>query len=115
VSAERVDLWWSTTDLASPVAAERWRDLEAGELARARRLRPHRQRAYVGAHSALRRLLSAYTGTAPARLRLHRAACPWCGRPHGRPAASKTDASRYVVVVLPFVPVTPTTVSCSLG
>ena len=36
-------------------------------------------------------------------------------RPHGSPAASNTDASRYVVVVLPFVPVTPTTVSCSLG
>ena len=33
-------------------------------------------------------------------------------RPHGRPAASNTDASRYVVVVLPLVPVTPTTVSC---
>ena len=31
-------------------------------------------------------------------------------RPHGSPAASNTDASRYVVVVLPFVPVTPTTV-----
>jgi hypothetical protein len=36
-------------------------------------------------------------------------------RPHGIPAASNTAASRYVVVVLPFVPVTPTTVRDSLG
>ena len=30
--------------------------------------------------------------------------------PHGRPAAASTAASRWVIVVLPFVPVTPTTV-----
>ncbi len=36
-------------------------------------------------------------------------------RPHGHPAASKMAASRYVVVVLPFVPVTPTTVRSWLG
>ena len=46
-----------------------------------------------------RRRRPARRGTSPCRA--GRTACP---------AASKTDASRYVVVVLPFVPVTPTTV-----
>ena len=36
-------------------------------------------------------------------------------RPLLRPAASNMAASRKAVVVLPFVPVTPTTASCSLG
>lgn len=40
---------------------------------------------YLHAHIALRRLLSAYTGIAPALLRLRRAPCPHCGGPHGRP------------------------------
>ncbi len=35
--------------------------------------------------------------------------------PHGMPAASKISRSRCVVVVLPFVPVTPTTVSADDG
>ncbi len=35
--------------------------------------------------------------------------------PHGSAAASKMAASRCVVVVLPFVPVTPTIVSRSDG
>lgn len=40
---------------------------------------------YLSAHVALRRLLSAYTGIAPGRLRIGRDACPCCGGPHGRP------------------------------
>ena len=35
--------------------------------------------------------------------------------PHGKPACSKIDASRCVVVVLPVVPVTPTTVMAADG
>ena len=36
-------------------------------------------------------------------------------RPQRTPAASKIDASKYEVVVLPLVPVMPTSVSSSLG
>ena len=44
-------------------------------------------------------------------------ACPTAcrSRPAGEPTASKIAASRATVVVLPFVPVTPTVVSCWLG
>ncbi|MBZ4321016.1 4'-phosphopantetheinyl transferase family protein [Streptomyces huiliensis] len=47
----------------------------------------HRDR-YVAAHLALRRLLGAYLGVAPAAVELVREACPCCGAPHGRPAVA---------------------------
>lgn len=60
--------------------------LDAGERATAAEYRTPRDRvSYVVAHAALRRLLGAYTGTPPERVRLTRAPCPLCGGPHGRP------------------------------
>ncbi len=41
---------------------------------------------YAVAHVWLRRLLGAYTGTAPAEVVLVRERCPLCDGPHGRPA-----------------------------
>ncbi|MER5938928.1 4'-phosphopantetheinyl transferase superfamily protein [Streptomyces sp. NPDC001928] len=61
-------------------------ELDAEERRRAAGfLRPDARLDYLHAHIALRRLLSAYTGTAPGLLRLRRAPCPYCGGPHGRP------------------------------
>ncbi|SDP28730.1 4'-phosphopantetheinyl transferase [Streptomyces sp. cf386] len=61
--------------------------LEEGEQRRAAALRKPAERAlYVASHSALRRLLSAYTGVPAASVRLARLPCPGCGDPHGRPA-----------------------------
>ncbi|WP_328836912.1 4'-phosphopantetheinyl transferase family protein [Streptomyces europaeiscabiei] len=40
---------------------------------------------YGFAHAALRTILSALTGEAPAALRFARAPCPCCDEPHGRP------------------------------
>ncbi|MGW1201108.1 4'-phosphopantetheinyl transferase family protein [Streptomyces sp. NPDC002536] len=47
----------------------------------------HRTR-YAASHLALRRLLGAYLGEAPAAVRLTREPCPGCGGPHGRPAVA---------------------------
>ncbi|WAZ19306.1 4'-phosphopantetheinyl transferase superfamily protein [Streptomyces cinnabarinus] len=61
--------------------------LDAAERRRAAALRRPAERAlYVAAHSALRRVLSAYTGIAAPALRLIRQSCPRCGDLHGRPA-----------------------------
>ncbi|MHA6758343.1 4'-phosphopantetheinyl transferase family protein [Streptacidiphilus sp. PAMC 29251] len=61
-------------------------ELGADELQRAAGFLRERDRLqYLTAHIALRRLLSAYTGIAPAQLRLGRDTCPGCGGPHGRP------------------------------
>ncbi|MFE7442865.1 4'-phosphopantetheinyl transferase family protein [Streptomyces chartreusis] len=61
-------------------------ELDAEERRRAAGfLRADARLVYLHAHIALRRLLSAYTGIAPALLRLRRAPCPYCGGPHGRP------------------------------
>ncbi|MFJ3670636.1 4'-phosphopantetheinyl transferase family protein [Streptomyces sp. NPDC090106] len=61
--------------------------LDAGERRRAAALRRPAERAlFVAAHSALRRVLSAYTGVPAASVRLVRLPCPGCGGPHGRPA-----------------------------
>ncbi|MDT9684474.1 4'-phosphopantetheinyl transferase superfamily protein [Streptomyces sp. TRM76323] len=43
---------------------------------------------YGFAHGALRTVLSALTGEAPAALRFARAPCPCCDEPHGRPVLS---------------------------
>ncbi|MFF4897896.1 4'-phosphopantetheinyl transferase family protein [Streptomyces sp. NPDC001068] len=43
------------------------------------------RRLYATAHVGLRFVLGAYLGLAPERVELHRAACPLCGGPHGRP------------------------------
>ncbi|MFD8685605.1 4'-phosphopantetheinyl transferase family protein [Streptomyces sp. NPDC059651] len=60
--------------------------LDAGELARAARLVVAADRdCYVAAHVALRLLLGARLGVAPAAVPLTREACPSCGGPHGRP------------------------------
>jgi len=63
--------------------------LDAYERRRAAALRRPVERAlYVAAHGALRRVLGAYTGLAPASVRLTRLRCPGCGGPHGRPAVA---------------------------
>ncbi|MFE0678033.1 4'-phosphopantetheinyl transferase family protein [Streptomyces sp. NPDC058867] len=63
--------------------------LDAVERRRAAALRRPAERAlYVAAHSALRRVLSAYTGVAAPALRMVRQPCPRCGEPHGRPAVA---------------------------
>jgi 4'-phosphopantetheinyl transferase len=63
--------------------------LDDGEQRRAAALRRPAERAlYVAAHSALRRVLSAYTGVPAASVRLTRLPCPGCGGPHGRPAVA---------------------------
>ncbi|MFD5255543.1 4'-phosphopantetheinyl transferase family protein [Streptomyces bobili] len=63
--------------------------LDAEEQRRAVALRRPAERAlYVAAHSALRRVLGAYTGVPAAAVRLTRLPCPGCGGPHGRPAVA---------------------------
>jgi 4'-phosphopantetheinyl transferase len=47
---------------------------------------------YSSAHIALRRLLGAYLGTAPAAIRFGREECPRCGRGHGRPVVEVPDS-----------------------
>ncbi|MDT7845606.1 4'-phosphopantetheinyl transferase family protein [Streptomyces justiciae] len=69
--------------------------LDAEERRRAAALRRPAERAlYVAAHSALRRVLSAYTGLPAAAIRLTRLACPGCGGPHGRPAVAGPAGDR---------------------
>lgn len=61
--------------------------LDAQELARAGKLVAEADRlCFVASHVALRMLLGARLGIAPAAVRLTREACPSCGGPHGRPA-----------------------------
>ncbi|MEE1930430.1 4'-phosphopantetheinyl transferase superfamily protein [Streptomyces sp. TRM 70351] len=48
-------------------------------------MRAHDRLLYTAAHIALRRLLSAYSGIPPARLRFAREPCAECSEPHGRP------------------------------
>jgi 4'-phosphopantetheinyl transferase len=63
--------------------------LDTGERRRAAALRRPAERAlYVTAHSALRRVLGAYTGLRAASVPLVRLRCPHCGGPHGRPAVA---------------------------
>ncbi|MEW1639624.1 4'-phosphopantetheinyl transferase superfamily protein [Streptomyces sp. NPDC093801] len=50
---------------------------------------------YVAAHLALRRVLSAYEGVAPAELRFVSRSCPCCGGPHGRPALDRPGAPHF--------------------
>ncbi|MFI6008644.1 4'-phosphopantetheinyl transferase family protein [Streptomyces sp. NPDC051243] len=85
VGPGEVHLWalCPPTDREEPRAIG---ELDAEERRRAAGfLRPEARLAYLHAHLALRRLLSAYTGIAPGLLRLRRAPCPYCGGPHGRP------------------------------
>ncbi|MDI3402250.1 4'-phosphopantetheinyl transferase family protein [Streptomyces cavernicola] len=61
--------------------------LDAGERARAERLRrPADRLLYVAAHALLRRRLGARLDRDPAALRFVREPCAGCGAPHGRPA-----------------------------
>ncbi|MFG2594673.1 4'-phosphopantetheinyl transferase family protein [Streptomyces sp. NPDC048462] len=61
--------------------------LDAAELSRAGTLAVEADRlCFVASHVALRMLLGARLGIAPAAVRLTREACPSCGGPHGRPA-----------------------------
>ncbi|MGW0702190.1 4'-phosphopantetheinyl transferase family protein [Streptomyces sp. NPDC002867] len=83
----RLDLWL----FATPESAGRHGPLALYELDEAERRRadafrrPVDRERYVAAHIALRRVLAAYTGTAPRDIAFRRAECPRCGAPHGRP------------------------------
>lgn len=69
--------------------------LDADERRRAAALRRPAERAlYVAVHSALRRVLGAYTGLPAASVRLTRLPCPGCGGPHGRPAMAGPFGAR---------------------
>ncbi|MDI3385100.1 4'-phosphopantetheinyl transferase superfamily protein [Streptomyces sp. B-S-A8] len=81
-----VELW-----LTGAPDPDGFRLLDAGERARAERLRRAADRqVYVAAHALLRRLLGARLDRDPAGLRFVREACPGCGAPHGRPALPGT-------------------------
>ncbi|MFC1414052.1 4'-phosphopantetheinyl transferase superfamily protein [Streptacidiphilus sp. N1-12] len=70
--------------------------LDPAERDRAARTRPGPARtAYAAAHTALRRLLGAYTGTPPASVRLTRDDCPLCGSPHGRPRLADRNGPHF--------------------
>ncbi|MFD8980544.1 4'-phosphopantetheinyl transferase family protein [Streptomyces sp. NPDC059564] len=70
--------------------------LDAQERARvAAFVRPLDRDRYAAAHLALRRVLSAYRGVAPAELTFSREPCPCCGGPHGRPALTGPDAPHF--------------------
>ncbi|MGW1790645.1 4'-phosphopantetheinyl transferase family protein [Streptomyces tubercidicus] len=72
------------------------RDLDAVETRQAAAFRRPRDRlTYLAAHVALRRLLSAYTGIRPGRLRLGRAPCPRCAGEHGPPVLSGTTGPHF--------------------
>ncbi|MFD3515322.1 4'-phosphopantetheinyl transferase family protein [Streptomyces sp. NPDC058657] len=86
VPAGDVHLWAldASDETREPAAAGA--ELAPSERRRAAAfVRPAGRLLYVRAHLALRRLLSAYTGTAPALLDLRRDPCPRCAGPHGRP------------------------------
>ncbi|OIJ65804.1 4'-phosphopantetheinyl transferase family protein [Streptomyces mangrovisoli] len=93
---DELHLWW--LDVPPPGAATRSaaRLLDAGQQARAARLRRplHRHRK-VMAHAGLRVLLAGYTGRDPAELTMRRAACPACGGPHGRPRTPAAPGLEY--------------------
>lgn len=75
-----------TTALRDEAARQAAAVLDAEERERAGQFRHAADRdGYVCAHVALRRLLGAYLGLAPADVRTGRAPCPHCGGPHGRP------------------------------
>jgi 4'-phosphopantetheinyl transferase len=60
--------------------------LDAGELARANRLRGEERTTFLAAHILLRELLGSRLGVAPQDVAYRREACPRCGAPRGRPA-----------------------------
>lgn len=60
-------------------------ELDAHELARARRLRAGLRQRFLVAHAATRAILGAYAGSRPGALEIGHAACPSCGAAHGRP------------------------------
>ncbi|MCP3821483.1 4'-phosphopantetheinyl transferase superfamily protein [Streptomyces sp. A3M-1-3] len=83
----RLDLWLlpqpETAALHGPLALDELDEAERGRADAFRR--PADRQRYVVAHIALRRLLAAYSRTAPQDIVFSRAACPRCGAPHGRP------------------------------
>lgn len=84
--ADDVQLWALDTPEGTRVPEAAAAELSPSERRRAAAfVRPAGRLLYVRAHLALRRLLSAYTGIAPALLDLRQDACPRCAGPHGRP------------------------------
>ncbi|SEK59424.1 4'-phosphopantetheinyl transferase family protein [Streptacidiphilus jiangxiensis] len=82
-----VELWLLRPDAAQLAAAERLLPLlDAEERARIDRCGDDERRAsLLASHVSLRLLLGAYLGQAPDQVRVERAPCRGCGRPHGRP------------------------------
>nr|WP_240969078.1 4'-phosphopantetheinyl transferase superfamily protein [Streptomyces sp. HNM0575] len=89
-----VDLWLlpapETAGLHGALALHELDEAERGRADAFRRA-ADRER-YVAAHIALRRLLAAYSGTAPQDIAFARADCPRCGAPHGRPELASGGA-----------------------
>ncbi|MCB5165676.1 4'-phosphopantetheinyl transferase superfamily protein [Streptomyces bambusae] len=87
-AAGRAQVWQADARQSGPGLPElAGAVLDAGELGRARALhRARDRRCYLTAHTALRVLLGARLGIAPAEVRYRRESCPCCGEPHGRPA-----------------------------
>ncbi|MFF0199956.1 4'-phosphopantetheinyl transferase family protein [Streptomyces sp. NPDC005017] len=86
MTGEAVGLWSLRVGALDESAVDT-RELDADERARLERLRHAADRVrYGAAHVALRRLLGARLGVAPAEVAYFREACPCCGAPHGRPA-----------------------------
>ncbi|MGP3925270.1 4'-phosphopantetheinyl transferase family protein [Streptomyces sp. 8N616] len=80
-------VWVADVSAHTERAAAEEHLLDEGERARAAAfVRPVDRDRYRVAHVALRRLLAAYLGLAPAAVEFVREPCPGCGGPHGRPA-----------------------------
>ncbi|MFJ9568719.1 4'-phosphopantetheinyl transferase family protein [Streptomyces bacillaris] len=96
VPAGEVHLWALDASDGTRVPADAWAELAPAERQRAAAfVRPAGRLLYVRAHLALRRLLSAYTGIAPALLELRRDACPRCAGPHGRPVPADAPGLHF--------------------
>ncbi|GAB6900282.1 4'-phosphopantetheinyl transferase family protein [Kineosporia succinea] len=101
---DALEIWWSRVDvgnLADEVRVKLAADLDETRTAKIERYRRAQDRDRgLAAHSLLRRLLSAVTGTPPARLELG-AFCISCGETgHGKPYLETADGVRPVEVNL---------------
>ncbi|MCD5350699.1 4'-phosphopantetheinyl transferase family protein [Kineosporia mesophila] len=99
-----IEIWWSRVDvgnLADDVRTELAADLSETRLAKIERYRRAQDRDRgLAAHSMLRRLLSAVTGTPPAQLQLG-SFCISCGETgHGKPFLDAPDGNRDVEINL---------------